>query len=137
MNVWRLGTRWEETPVLDLILESKVAFYYIGWHVEGVAEDDIIAIAKPSSRMVVALGIAASSVQPLSELLTPEEQKGILADWINDAKGFRFKKLWIIPEDKQYQTADYKQFYNLGNDQEAWNKSVKLVELFQKEEGDK
>lgn len=50
MNIWRLGTNWEGTHVLDLILQSKIGFFGIGWSTDGVNEDDIIAIAKPGKK---------------------------------------------------------------------------------------
>ena len=132
MNVWRLGTSWGKTPILDEMLKSKVGFF--NKSANGIREDDIIAISQPFSRIVVAIGIAETEIQPLSDLLTPEEQSGELSFWINEANGFRFKEIWRIPEGKQFQTADYKQFYNLGNDAEAWENAVNLVLFFKGEQ---
>ena len=131
MNVWRLGTNWGGTATFDIILENKVGFFGIDWSTDGVGEDDIIAIAKPGTRVVAAIGIAATKVQPLSLLLSDEEKRGELSEWVDDAKGFRFKEIWVVPEDKQFSTVDYKQFYSLGNDAEAWEKAVQLVSFFQ------
>ena len=134
MNIWRLGTRWGNTPVLDVILETKVGFFFKDWATDGVDVDDIIAIATPWTRNVEAIGIAGSKVLPLSELLDQKEQAGVLSQWINDAKGFRFKKIWTIPKEKQFQTRDFKPFYSLRNDHRAWNEAIKNVNLMQSEE---
>lgn len=135
MNIWRLGTNWEGMRrVLDLILQSKIGFFGIDWSTDGVNEDDIIAIAKPGKKIIVAIGIAATQVQPLSELLEPHEQEGDLSEWLYKAKGFRFKKIWHIPDEMQFSTADYKQFYSLRKDAEAWEKAIKVVAFLQREE---
>lgn len=135
MNIWRLGTNWEGMRhVLDLILQSKIGFFGIDWSTDGVNEDDIIAIAKPGKKIIVAIGIAATQVQPLSELLEPYEQEGDLSEWLYKAKGFRFKKIWHIPDEMQFSTADYKQFYSLRKDAEAWEKAIKVVAFLQREE---
>ena len=131
MNVWRLGTNWGGISTLDLMLKSKVGFFHIDWTPDAVAEGDIIAIAQPGSKVTVAVGIAATSAHPLSELLTHDEKTGDLSEWVNDAKGFRFKEIWTVPENMQFSTADYKQFYSLGNDVDAWKKAVELVKTFQ------
>ena len=135
MNVWRLGTnRGGRTPVLELILQHKIGFFGINWSTDGVNEDDIIAIAKPGNKVIVAIGIAATQVQPLSELLEPHEQEGDLSEWLDEAKGFRLKKIWHIPDEMQFSTADYKQFYSLRNDAEAWDQAIKVVDFLQREE---
>ena len=133
MNVWRLGTNWDGTPILDLILNSKVGFFGKNWSTDGVSENDIIAIAKPGKKVIVAIGIAATGVKPLTELLDPNEQKSDLSDWLNDAKGFRFKEIWRIPEEMQFSTADYKQFYSLSNDAEARGQAIKVIDFLQRE----
>ena len=135
MNVWRLGTNWGGTPVLELILQHKIGFFGINWSTDGVNEDDIIAIATPGKKVIVAIGIAATQVQPLSELLEPHEQEGDLSEWLDEAKGFRFKKIWHIPDEMQFSTADYKQFYSLGNDAEAWEQAIKVVDFLQRNRG--
>ena len=134
MNIWRLGTNWGGTPTLDVILATKVGFFSTDWPIDGVEVDDIIAIATPKKYTVEAIGIAASKVLPLSGLLDQQEQAGVLSQWIDDAKGFRFKKIWTIPKEMQFSTSDYKQFYSLRNDPNAWNNALKIVNLMQSEE---
>ena len=134
MNIWRLGTNWGGIPTLNVIQATLVGFFGIDWPTDGVEPDDIIAIATPGRKTVEAVGIAASRVQSLSEMLNQQEQAGELSRWVGDAKGFRLKKIWTIPKEMQFSTSDYKQFYSLRNDPDAWNKALEIVNFMQCEE---
>ena len=64
---------------MDVILATKVGFFHKEWTTDGVDADDIVAIATPGKYTVEAVGIAASKVQPLPELLDQQEQAGGLS----------------------------------------------------------
>jgi len=134
MNVWRLGAKWGKSPTLEVMVQTKIGFYYIGWGQEGIAPGDFIAVAKPGAKSIAYVGVADTKVFPLTELLSETEKNGPLSEWISEAKGFRFRNLWKVPEPEQFITGDYKQLYSLGNDKDAWNKTVELVETFIGEE---
>ena len=134
MNVWRLGAKWGKFPTLEVMVQTKIGFYWIDWSQEGIAPGDFIAVAKPGTKIIAYVGVADTEVSPLTELLSETEKNGPLSEWISEAKGFRFRNLWKVPEPEQFITGDYKQLYSLGNDKDAWDKTVELVEAFKGEE---
>lgn len=125
-NVWRLGTNWGGADIFDLVLSSKVGFYYKGS--EEVAVGDYVAIAAFHSYEVGAVGIVSSEVLPLEELLTDDEKQGSLKQWVGDAKGFRFSIIARLDGAERFKTKNYLQFYSLANDPDAWQGTVKAIE---------
>ncbi len=134
MNVWRVGSKWGATPVFDLMFESRVVFWGSDWYTNPsrVQKGDLVALAEPGTKRILAIGKIGSAVANMSEVRAGNRRSSDLAEY-DEAWAVRLSSLFLLEKKDIFSTCDYKRFYNLSGDPEAYKQTIAM---FNKYKGD-
>jgi len=141
MTVWRIGTLWGKEPVFDLMMDSRIAFWGSKIDPETQIEEpppdvqrgDLIALAEPGTKRIRAIGEVGTNVSHLNELRMGNRRESDLGGY-DISWAVQMSRLYRLEPKDIFSTADYKRFYNLSNDSDAYNKSIALFNLMKENE---
>ena len=133
-NVWRLGTNWGGTPILDLFFDYEVAFFgtdseRLG-NYKAAKPGDLLAVTDFSSYRIVVIAEVLTPFSPLNRIGIPFSQSFL--DNYGDSSTFGCRaKFYLLPEKDRHNCTDYKRFYSMGQDTRI---NDLYMQLYNKEE---